>query len=297
MAVGDLITEPYQHEYDGELLGPDTSWGIESVDGWDTLPDLDTADYPLAGTHGSIPGTALLRGRRLAMTLYLEHDAGTLTDADIQAEVNRLKRLTQPRSTELELVTMRRDGTKVLTFARPVRRSLPTDLDFVYGSARAAIEWSSSDPVVYGVELTSTVVPVFVGSGGLSYPVTYDKDYGASGVGLTTDVPNDGDWETWPRFVITGPSSGTVTPVKIENVTTGEDITFSGLTIPAGSTLVIDTHPSRRTVLFTDGANRWNTVAGSAFWPIAPGGAALRFRASGDVVGVTVTAQTRDAYL
>jgi hypothetical protein len=301
MPAGDLLGQPYQLEYDDELLGPDTAWGIDRMEGWDSLEDLRGGLVPLGADHGMIPGEMLAGGRRIIVTLFLEHEDGALTDLEIQDEIRRLKRITQiRRSTELPLVTMLRDGSKVFVNARPSGRSLPTDLDFTYGSPQALAEFIASDPTLYSPTLDETVIPIFVGSGGLTYDVTYDKDYGSSGSGLTTVVPNDGDWPTWPRFEISGPSSGTVQPLKIENVTTGEEIDFTadgGLTIPAGSTLVVETHPARRTVRFTDGASRWNTVAGTTWWPILAGGAALRFRAQGTTTGVTCTCQTRDAWM
>lgn len=296
MAVGDLVTEDWMVEYSGWSAGGDEVLAVVAIEGLESL-DAAPGDpfHPLAGEHGSVPALRRQSGKTITITF----DAAGGAD-DLRTAVAAFKRATSPRDTEERLVLRLPEWGTVFLGAVPGPRIIPTDLRFLLGSAQLVATWDASDPVVYGLDLHSTVVPVFVGSGGLEYDVEYPKDYGSAGSGLTTEVPNDGDWPCWPRITITGPTTGTVTPTSIENVTTGEEIAFTsggGLTIPAGSTLVVDTHPARRVVRMLDGANRWHTVAGTTWWPILPGGADLRFRAAGTTDGVVCTVETRDAWM
>ena len=277
--------------------GDGTDIQIDNMEGLEGLPGLDGENHPLAGLHGSVPGIWLARDR--VITCEYAISAGTATG--IRTALNALRSAMQPTEAEHPLVIDLPELGEVLLFARSTGRTIPSTAALTgRGTVAGILQWVASDPRIYSTTLRTLVIPVFVGSGGLEYPVDYPKDYGSVGVGLTTEVPNDGDFDTWPRITITGPSSGTVTPLKIENTTDGTEVSFTaggGLTIPAGSTLVVDTHPARRVVRFTDGANRWHTVAGTTWWPIHPGGAQLRFRATGNTTGVTCTVETRDAYL
>lgn len=261
---------------------------IDGLLGWESTIDAS----PLAGTDGGVPLAGWVEPRDFRVILQtIPTDAHPLWDQE-----TRIRRAFPRTNDEAPMTIAFPDRPEVVVFCRPssVAPSLtvvPTDVP---------VRFVASDPALYSTLLRSTVVPVFVGSGGLMYDVDYPKDYGAAGEGLSTVAPNEGDWPTWPRITITGPSSGTVQPIALENLTDGTEIRFTaggGLTIPAGSTLVVDTHPARRVVRFADGANRWNTVAGTEWWPINPGGADLRFRATGNIDGVTVTVETRDAWM
>lgn len=297
MATGDLITVDYQLETGGLLMGPLTNLGVESLSGFEDLPVIRGGNYPFARDHGSLAGLRLAGDRQILAKLYIEDGLAPLSSAAFRTLINQLKMATVPAGAEQVLAVQLPGWGKVQCSVQCVARTLPITQEYLHGQPGIDIEWIASDPVMYSQTLTSTVVPPYVGPGGLSYPVTYPKSYGGTGGGGATFVPNAGTWVTWPRFTITGPSSGTVTPTSIQNATTGDVINFSGLVIPAGSTLVIDTHPARRTVIFTDGSSRWNTVIGTTWWGIAPGGANLVFQATGTTTGVTFTAQTRDAYL
>lgn len=292
--AGELITQPWQVEYDGELFGTGTPVRLVRIEGLEDLPALRGANVPLGGYDGSHRGRRLLGDKRLIVTFQLVG-----TPDVIAAEVRRLRRATRNRDGELPLVVSLPQIGNRTVHAAPERRTLPVDKAYQIGHPQAVVEFSVSDPTVYGAE-HSTLIPVFVpAGGGFTYPVMYPKDYGGPSSGGTVTVPNDGDADTWPRFVIHGPSSGAMTVQRIENLTDGLDLDFGadgGLVISSGRSVVVDTHPARRVVAFTDGASRWNTVASTAWWPIHPGGAAMRLRATGSIDGAVCECATADAY-
>ena len=259
---------------------------VQGLDGWGGEAEI----YRLVSNHGGIPGSGFARPRTFQLTFAL---LGS-DPASLQTQRAALRAAFNPHEGVEQDLVLSWPGAPVVQIAcRPVSRAgslgghTPT----------MSVQLVAADPVLYSSTLTQTVIPVFVGTGGLSYDVTYNKDYGAAGAGEGTVITNAGDWETWARFEIAGPSSGTLQPLSIENVSTGDVIAFTGLQIPAGSTLIVETHPARRTVVFADGVSRWNTVTGVQWWPIDAGGASLRFRATGDTTGVVCTCITRAAYL
>ena len=259
---------------------------VRGLDGWDGEAEV----YRLISNHGGIPGAGFTRPRTFQLTFAL---LGS-DPVSLQTQRAALRAAFNPREgDEQDLVLSWPSAPVVQIACRPVSRVGSLGVH----TPTMSIQLVASDPALYSSSLAQTVIPVFVGTGGLSYDVTYDKDYGAAGAGEGTDIANAGDWETWARFEITGPSSGTLQPLSIENVTTGDSITFTGLQVPTGSTLIVETHPARRTVMFSDGVSRWNTVTAVQWWPIDAGGASLRFRATGDTTGVVCTCITRAAYL
>lgn len=278
-----------QVTYRGTTFTTSGSPRLKSVDGLDGWSGLG-GPFPQAFEHGAVPGPILAAGKEFQLVFQL---IGSDSSSN-WTQRSQVRSVFNPADATEDVLTVEWDGWPAMQIAcKPLNRQG----DMGAHSPLIPVRLVASDPVLYSTTLRSTVVPVFVGSGGLTYPVTYPKDYGSAGSGLSTLVLNDGEWDTWPRFTISGPSSGTVSPLRIENVTTGENIVFSGLTIPSGSTLVVETHPLRRSVQFTDGASRWNTVPNTEWWPIHAGGAQLRFRASGTTTGVTCTCETRDAWL
>ena len=280
--------------YGGQTFTSNGSPKLKAIDGLDGWAGASPV-YALVGNHGAIPGPGYAEHKEFQLLFQL---IGS-DQASLNTQRALLRSVFNPRG-EVALGLEEETLTIAWPGWPPVQidcRVSSRESDLGAHSPLMSIRMVASDPTLYSQTLTSTVLSVFVGAGGLSYNVTYNKDYGASGSGTSTFIPNTGDWETWPRFEIAGPTTGTLLPTSIENTTTGKSIIFSSLSIPSGSTLVIETHPARRTVRFTDGVSRWNTVAGAEWWPINAGGANLVFRATGDTAGSSCTVKTRSAYL
>lgn len=279
--------------YRGVTIEADGSPRFKALNGLDGFSSSIGADTLLAD-HGGLARTGWAQPLEFQLVLQLIGD----DDDDRWGQLRALQEMFQPLAGGAEEpLTLDWPGWPDLQIGcAPVSRQAEQSVI----SPLVTVQLVASDPVRYATELIETELATFVASGGLEYPVEYPKDYGGVGEGTSTLVPNDGTWQTWPLIEITGPTVGTTTIVSIENVSDGVDLLFTaddGLDIGAGSTLVIETHPARRSVAFTDGASRWNHVSSTEWWPIQPGGALLRLRATGDTDGVTATVRTRDAYL
>lgn len=166
---------------------------------------------------------------------------------------------------------------------------------------RGRLRWVAADPAIYAADETVAVIVPFVPSGAAPYGTVYPKVYGTAADGTSASVENVGNWPSWPKFVIEGPPSGTLTLSTLENLTTGGIVQFSSgspLTVSAGSTLVIDMHPARRVVQFTDGASRIDRVVDlDSWWQVRPGVNDLRVRASGNTTDSAVSVRFRSAWL
>lgn len=89
---------------------------------------------------------------------------------------------------------------------------------------------------------------------------------GASDVFASVTITNAGDVDAWPVITAVGPG----TDLTVTNQTTGLAWKFTG-TMTAGSTLVVDTRPGRKSVRL-DGFNAFGRLSDdSVLWPLAPG--------------------------
>ena len=87
----------------------------------------------------------------------------------------------------------------------------------------------------------------------------------ATGIGAFS-VQNNGDVETWPIWVFTGPGQNPT----LTNQTTGE-ILHLILTLSAGQVLTIDTRPGIKTITREDGSNQYgNLDPTSILWSLRP---------------------------
>ncbi|MBA2338572.1 MAG: phage tail family protein [Acidimicrobiia bacterium] len=183
---------------------------------------------------------------------------------------------------------------------RPRLGDAPLVTPAIHRHGVASFQLVASDPAIYSSAERQAVVTPTVASGGLTYDVIYPKVYGAAGVGGTVNVPNAGQWETWPRFVITGPTSGTFTDPTIEYLTGGQALRFNafgGIAISAGQELLIDSSPRHRSVTL-DGASRIGRLSEDSEWfAFQPGINEVRLRGFGTFDGVSMTITARDAWI
>lgn len=262
--------------------------------------ELRTQRVLLPQNHGGIAGDDWAGMRTMLLELYVAKDDRSLVEDLFDDWHGRM----QPAQADQPLIWTREDGSTRTLFCRPE----PPVIDWMQdGRAfRARLRWEAADPAVYG-PLQQTPIAPYVGTTLAEYPATwpalgsYPKLYGAGGSGGGVIVTNGGNWPSWPRFLIDGPTVGTMNVTALEDVTNGQTLQFTeqgGLSVPAGSTLVVDTHPARRLVAFTDGASRMDRVTDlDSWWPLQKGDTEVRFRAGGDTDGAACIVEHRDAYL
>lgn len=287
----------YQGTYNGVTWGAGSDYEVTRFVGM-FVRQVDILTAPLPRYHGGIVGASY----ETARVLELDFEVWADTDDELVTLLDDLYEAFGPQvDTELPLVFTLPGQAARRILCRPAEGLTQMDVEFGAAVALAPMRLIASDPAIYADSLLSSELAPFAASAGLSYPVTYPKSYGAGGSGAGTTVTNAGRFETWPTFAIAGPSSGTLTDPIVENVTTGKKIAltaFGGVSIVSGQTLLIDTHPARRTIAFDTGASRYGNLSDdSEFFPLAPGDNELRFRASGTTTGATCTVSARSAWI
>jgi len=87
---------------------------------------------------------------------------------------------------------------------------------------------------------------------------------------------NQGDVETWPEWIVTGPCDSLV----LSNLTTGE-ITDLQVSLEAGETITIDTSPYVKTITKSDGTNLYYTMTDtSSLWALQEGNNSIQIQMS-----------------
>lgn len=97
----------------------------------------------------------------------------------------------------------------------------------------------------------------------------------SSTVFADTAVDNEGDVETWPEWIITGPGEN----IAIRNMTTGEVIYLDhpDAILGPGETVTINTKPFEKTVEKNDGINIFHTLTEeSSLWALVEGNNSIR---------------------
>lgn len=115
---------------------------------------------------------------------------------------------------------------------------------------------------------------------------------GASDVFAVTTIQNTGDVNAWPTITVVGPG----TELNIANTTTGQSWQLTGA-ISAGSTLVVDHRPGRKSARL-DGANVFGRLTdASTLWPLVPGPNRVSIGFGNVAVGSKVTFAWRNRWL
>jgi len=283
MAAGDLITEDYEAEYNGVLIGgANTNIELVQMIVLD-LPEVRTSDLPRPQDHGMLPGIDYHSGRDI--TLELEVWGGWTTVVEV---LNAF----QTQTLEIPLVFQLPDIGKMRANCRVRRRgTLPLDMTYnVAGKTTVMVQLYATDPRLYADALQTVSIDLDAIAEGMEFNVTPNIVFGV-GTSPTAIANNTGTFETRPQVSIAGP----VTNPFLENQTTGKTLSFVG-EVPSGSTLEVDF--LNRTVLLNGTASRYSWVVDSAgWWTLIPGDNSIRFGGAPGSPTPTATIQWRPAYV
>lgn len=273
MAAGDLVVANYQYEYNGLLMGANTPYLIEGLEGlWD-MPDIRTSDMERIDSHGDVGGEDFMASRKLIATIKAYADTQTVMETNLAT----MAKAFQPRSGELQLVWQRPGQVKKYINARPRRRSFPTSYEMAHGLSAGTVELYAPDPTIYA--LAGKTASVVLAAG----------DPGASTVVAT----NAGDWEVWPVLTVTGAGTN---PRIANNTDSGKTVRID-VSMGAGDTLVINTHPSSRTVTL-NGTDRYDLVrSDNQWWRLLAGANTISFSRTGTAGAQTLTVAWNDGWI
>lgn len=246
---GDLITSDGQLEFNDYILGDDVSTFMESITGWEDLPDIDSSNTLRPASHGAWVGKKLLGQRIITWVGRFAPEPELWED-----EIVRLRTAFSPAlgTEELTIVVRTRTETKMV-FGTVVKRQIPVDYSYSYYGARLSIQFECSDPRRYSLGENSVFIsmPALV-SDGLDYPLVYPLDYGLVPEASQLMVTNAGDAPTPVTLRFYGPVTN---PVLI-NQTTGQRLGFD-ITLTEDEILTVNTRLG--TVLLDGVADRLYT--------------------------------------
>lgn len=266
MALND-----WEMSYGGLTFGGDTGYSLVAVDGILSSPDVVVANHSQIRRHGQFPGDPFLRSRTVRVTLEVQDkDATTFSNL-----VKALTDATTPIRDESALVFKfpgAFEGVELQLIGRPVRRSLPVNLDFYYQIPPAVIEFECSNPRITSTTSQSSLVGLPTTSGGATFDATFDLTFGVASVGGDAILTNEGNFDA--DLVIT--FNGPVVRPRVTLDSSGAYLEFD-LTLTAGQQLIVDT--ASRSVLLNGTANRRSSLRGS-WWTLPPGSETISYSAA-----------------
>lgn len=260
-------------EWRGLTLASDRSspFGIQSLAGWDELPDSRQESPVRPQAHGRFD-TPVWADERV-VTLQ-----GQIVSQDRDALLAELSGVMGWPSGggAAETLTVTRAGRTLTASARLRAFRTPTDLNWSVGQVPFAIEWRCADPLRYGTAATlETGFPVL--AGGLEFDLFTDGttdtgflEFGSASSNGRVVTSNAGNADAWPQFTITGP----VPAFQIVAVESGRRLVFSR-PVNAGDSLVIDT--ATGVVLLNGGDVDYSGYLTTAEWAPVPAGGSQTF--------------------
>lgn len=246
---------------------------------WES-PDVRTSDVERSRAHGLWPGVDLLGGRAVTATVQANADLSDQLWVDVQEAL-------RPTGDELPLTVELSGfaGGRVLRSNCRVRRvAVPVDVDrYQFGVARLVVEWFATDPRFYDDSATEESVTIASPTGtGLAFDATFDLSFGGPLPSGVVSVDNEGNFAAPWVVEFLGP----VTDPRIELVSTGRTLSFSG-SVGGGQTLTVDSLTKSVTL---GGSSRYSwLLPGSQWFDLAPGVNQVRLAASAGSGSGTLT--------
>ena len=170
-----------------------------------------------------------------------------------------------------------------------VRRSGPiTETYPNLGEVVFTIGLVAPDPRRYATALRSATVQASASLNGVTPPLTPPVAMPANGLPAVIGAVNGGNFETRPRAIIDGP----IQAPSLTLVDTGQVVSFTNLTLPAGQQLIVDFDLRQAAI----GGALTPADISSSWWVMAPGGCTVRLGGIASS-GAALTLQWRDAYI
>ena len=270
------ITQDYQMEYNGLLMGNDTPYDLVGIIGLGQ-PAVRELDVDRQDDHGSYPSRRELLQMR---TINIEIDVIAADIEDLFNKTSALKRAIVVnngirrldfRIAASGLGAGYGDVVSVYGYVRQVTANIGEQAN--YSTNKVYIQIRCPDPRVYGLTLQSTEVDVASIAGGWSFPWTFPWTFGTVESG-TVIIDNQGNFDTPPVVVFNGP----IVNPRISSVNLGRFLGFE-LSIATGDYLEVNFRD--KTALLNGTASRYNNrVFGSSWFPLVPGVNVLQYSAA-----------------
>lgn len=281
-------------EFDGLTFGLGTSIGIEDIAGYDDFT-MTMGDTAIPRNWGDIPGLHTAQGKEVTLQIK------TTSADDMTIALAAFQPSEEPKMLHLKMPGV---GDRFV-WARVVGRAMPRNPGHKF-KQMMTIRFKAADPRIYGSEEKSGTLSIYDPSGGgTDYAKNGNTNYiGDPTAGEITAV-NDGSTDSYPLFRFYGPSSGTMTGVTIQNITTGAESVFvfttamsAGDIFHADMRRIITVDPGDDPYIRLGATNRYGdwSLPRTPF-PLQSGLNVLRFQGTGTTTDASAVVTWRDASL
>lgn len=278
----------------GQVDSNGIAWLWHKIEGWDS-PDVQGAGViPRSGDHGAWASPQYYAARTMTLTVT--------ASAPTQALRDTARALLQQAVPVSDLAQLRYDEPiPKFTWVRrsgKVTEAYPTLADVTFTVGLVA-----PDPRKYAMAQKSLqigLLPSGVG-GGMVVPFTLPVTLSSAPPPGTAVATNAGSFQTPPVVVVGGPVAGPT----LANLTTGQTVSWSSLTLNSGDLLVVDflnrqafvnpTTISTSPGIPSTGGTYWPADASSAWWQLSPGSNQLQYGGTAGT-GSTAVFYFRDAW-
>lgn len=279
MAAGDLITRDGQHELNGLLMGPDTSYRVMDYGAWGT-PPYRNSDTPRPQEHGQFAtGPDLMDARPVPYEIMVRRSGGA-TPAEILDDLHTLGEAWAPVDDGLVDLVWQDEGTKYRMRGRPRGIEPPESIKAKQvGHLKVRARFVAHEAYIYGGGEQTGSTGLGSRSGGLDISGhDFPHAFGTAEPGSVKGT-NDGSVAAPWTSRITAGAGGLINP-RVTLQETDEWFEMS-ITLAEGEFLDIDVLD--RSVLLAGTASRTGKVRrpGSTWFKLPPGDVTLLFSGSG----------------
>lgn len=255
-----------------------TWWLITGWTGLDGAPTAGTV-VQRGGDHGAYappqwygPRTITLTVQATARTQALRDVARAYLQQAIPVSDLATLRWDEPVPVQLGV---RRSG--------PIAETYTTLVDCVF-----SVPLIAPDPRKYSTVLHQLTATQASPAAGVAPPLTPPITLPAGAPPMSVACANAGSFETRPVVTVRGPT----TNPAVVNQTTGQTVSFTGMSLMAGDVLVVDLSARQA---FLNGAYRTADTV-SSWWVLPPGTTTVQVTGTGGT-GSTMTVAWRDAWI
>jgi hypothetical protein len=234
------------------------------------------------------PGSKLKQLNVKSREIDLPLEIMGISTSDLRTQIRNLLAVFNPLLGDGQLKCVAEDGSQ-----RYITCRYASGLDFAETGLtwqRANVVFKAFDPYWYD---NSSIVQTFMinESPGLFFPILPLR-LASSTVFANVTINNQGDVETWPEWIITGPGENIV----ISNLSTGETTNLN-VTLDVGETITIDTTLYNKTVTKSDETNLFYTLSDdSSLWSLQQGNNSIQIEMANATSDSSIQLTYRNRY-
>jgi phage-related protein len=248
------------------------------------MPSIEISEEEVPFEHGSRPRNVKVKAREVDLPVEIYG----ITPLEIRQKLRKLTRIFNPLQGDGKLQSVGFDGTRRELVCRYIGGLEIEEQGRL--QQKFVLVLKAFDPFWYD---TITQVKTFTpGQPATFFPV-FPMRLTSSSVFADDTVDNDGDVETPPEWIITGPGEN----ITLRNLTTGEILHLENLSLQAGESVTINTKRKNKSVKKNDGTNLFHTLSDdSSLWSFREGQNNIRIEMSNSTSQSSVQLSYRNRY-